>query len=425
VKPLLIKNGRVIDPASGLDDRRDLLVQEGGIAGLEIGIDHADAEIFDASNLIVAPGFVDMHVHLREPGKEGAETIATGTRAAAAGGFTAVACMPNTQPVNDTPMVTRFILRQAEQAGPVRVYPIGAVTKGSAGEALAELESMRAAGIVAVSDDGRPVVNTRLLRRALEYCGALRMPLIDHCEEPTLAANGVMHEGEWSLRLGLGGIPALAEELPVVRNARLAAEMDVPIHIAHLSTRNALRVVQRAKSRGIPITCEVTPHHFTLTDEACRNYDTQAKMNPPLRTAEDVAALVEGLADGTVDAIATDHAPHKESEKQANFDAAPFGVIGLETALPLALEKLYRTKKLSLTRLVELFSTAPAQILGVEGGGLRVGAPADLTLFDLERSWTYHAAEGASKSRNSPFDGREFRGGAVATIVGGEFAFRR
>jgi dihydroorotase len=274
MKPLLIKGGRAIDPTSGLDDRRDLLVQDGRVAGLEPSIDHPEAETFDASNLIVAPGFIDMHVHLREPGKEGAETIATGTRAAAAGGFTAVACMPNTQPVNDTPMVTRFILRQAEQAGPVRVYPIGAVTKASAGETLAELESMRAAGIVAVSDDGRPVVNTRLLRRALEYCGALRMPLIDHCEEPTLAANGVMHEGEWSLRLGLGGVPALAEELPVVRNARLAAEMGVPIHIAHLSTQSALGVVRRAKGRGIPITCEVTPHHFTLTDEACRNYDT-------------------------------------------------------------------------------------------------------------------------------------------------------
>jgi len=425
MRPLLIKNGRVIDPAAGLDAQRDLLVQDGRIAAVEPGLDHAEAELLDASNLIVAPGFVDMHVHLREPGKEGAETIASGAGAAAAGGFTAVACMPNTQPVNDSPMVTRFILRQAEQAGPVRVYPIGAVTKGSAGEELAELESMRAAGIVAISDDGRPVVNTRLLRRALEYCGALGMPFIDHCEEPTLAADGAMHEGEWSLRLGLGGIPALAEELPVVRNARLAAELGVPIHIAHLSTRSALGVVRRAKSRGIPITCEVTPHHLSLTDEACRNYDTRTKMNPPLRAAEDVAALVEGLADGTVDAIASDHAPHKESEKQTNFDAAPFGIIGLETALPLALDRLYRPGKVSLSRLVELFSTAPAQILGVEGGALRVGAPADLTLFDPERAWTYRAAEGVSKSRNSPFDGCAFRGCAVATIVGGAIAFRR
>ena len=290
---------------------------------------------------------------------------------------------------------------------------------------LAEIESMRAAGIVAVSDDGRPVANSRLLRRALEYCAALDIPLIDHCEDPHLAAGGVMHEGEWSVRLGLRGIPALAEELPVLRNVMVAALTRARVHIAHLSTRGALEVVRRAKEEGVRVTCEVTPHHFTLTDEACRDYDTRAKMNPPLRTAEDVAALLEGMADGAVDAIATDHAPHGETEKQTDFESAPFGIIGLETALGLALDCLYHSGKIPLLRLVELFSTNPARILGVEGGQLKVGAPADLTIFDLEKKWTYRAADGASTSRNSPFDGRVFRGVPVATIVSGAIIFRR
>jgi len=425
VKPLIIKNGCVVDPASGLDARRDVLIEDGRIAAIDTFIDRADADLFDAAGLVVAPGFIDIHVHLREPGKEGAETIVTGTRAAAAGGFTAVACMPNTQPVNDNPMVTRFILGQAAQAGPVRVYPIGAVTKNNAGEELAEIESLRAAGAVAVTDDGRPVSSARLLRRALEYCRALDIPLVDHCEDPTLAAGGVMHEGEWSLRLGLRGIPALAEELPVARNARLAAETGARVHIAHLSTRAALDVVRRAKQQGVSITCEVTPHHFTLTDEACRDYDTRAKMNPPLRTADDVTALIEGLADGAVDAIVSDHAPHAESEKQTDFESAPFGIIGLETAVALALDKLFHTGKIPLLRLVELFSTGPARALGLPGGRIQVGAPADLTLFDPERRWTYRAAEGLSKSRNSPFDGWSFRGCAGVTIVAGQIIFRR
>jgi len=425
MKPLLIRNGRVVDPASGLDARRDVLIEDGRIAAIDAAISRADAEVLDAAALVVAPGFIDIHVHLREPGKEGAETIVTGTRAAAAGGFTGVACMPNTQPVNDNPMVTRFLLGQAAQAGPVHVYPIGAVTKNSAGEELAEIESLRAAGAVAVTDDGRPVASARLLRRALEYCRALDIPLIDHCEDPELAAGGVMHEGEWSLRLGLRGIPALAEELPVARNARLAAETGARVHIAHLSTGSALEVVRRAKQQGVPITCEVTPHHFTLTDEACRDFDTRTKMNPPLRTAADVAALIEGLADGTVDAIACDHAPHPETEKQVDFESAPFGITGLETALALALDKLYHTGKISLPRLVELFSSGPARALGLPGGRLQAGGPADLTLFDPERRWTYRISEGLSKSRNSPFDGWSFRGCAVATIVGGQIIFRR
>jgi dihydroorotase len=425
VKALLIKNGRVVDAASGLDARRDLLIEDGRLVAMEPSIERPEAELLDAAGWVVAPGFMDIHVHLREPGKEAAETIVTGTRAAAAGGFTAVACMPNTQPVNDNPMVTRFILGQAAQAGPVRVYPIGAVSKDNAGEELAEIESLRAAGVVAVSDDGRPVSSARLLRRALEYCRALDLPLVDHCEDPTLAAGGVMHEGEWSLRLGLRGIPALAEELPVARNARLAAELGARVHIAHLSTRAALEVVRRAKGDGVRVTCEVTPHHFTLTDAACRDYDTRTKMNPPLRAAEDVAALLEGLADGTVDAIVSDHAPHTDTEKQTDFESAPFGVTGLETAVALALDQLYHAGKISLLRLVELFTAGPARALGLPGGRLQVGAPADLTLFDPERRWTYHAAEGLSKSHNSPFDGWSFRGCAVTTIVAGHIVFRR
>lgn len=425
MKPLLLKNGRVVDPASKLDARRDVLIEDGRLAAVDAKIERTDAEVFDAANLVVAPGFIDMHVHLREPGKEAAETIQSGARAAAAGGFTALASMPNTQPANDTALVTRYILAQAAQAGGARVYPVGAVTKNLAGEELAELESLRAAGAVAFSDDGHPVWNSRILRRALEYAAALNLVVIDHCEDPQLAAGGVMHEGEWALRLGLRGIPALAEELPVTRNVVMAALTGGRIHQAHLSTRGALDVVRRAKREGVRATCEVTPHHFTLTDEACRDYDTRAKMNPPLRSADDVAAMIEGLADGTVDVIASDHAPHTATEKQTDFESAPFGVIGLETTVALALDRLYHAGKITLPRLIELFSTNPARILGVEGGQLKVGAPADLTLLDLERKWTYRAAEGLSKSRNSPFDGWSFRGAAAATIVAGTLVFRR
>jgi len=425
MKPLLLKNGRVVDPASKLDARRDVLIEDGRLAAVDAKIERTGAEVFDAANLVVAPGFIDMHVHLREPGKEAAETIQSGARAAAAGGFTALASMPNTQPANDTALVTRYILAQAAQAGGARVYPVGAVTKNLAGEELAELESLRAAGAVAFSDDGHPVWNSRILRRALEYAAALNLVVIDHCEDPQLAAGGVMHEGEWALRLGLRGIPALAEELPVTRNVVMAALTGGRIHQAHLSTRGALDVVRRAKREGARVTCEVTPHHFTLTDEACRDYDTRAKMNPPLRSADDVAALIEGLADGTVDAIASDHAPHTPTEKQTDFESAPFGVIGLETTVALALDKLFHTGKITLPRLIELFSVNPARILGVEGGQLKVGAPADLTVLDLEKKWTYRAAEGLSKSRNSPFDGWSFRGAPAATIVAGALLFRR
>ena len=422
---LIIKNGRVVDPASGLDAQRDILIIDGKIAAVDKKIEKAGAEIFDAAKLIVAPGFIDLHVHLREPGQESAETIASGTQAAAAGGFTAVACMPNTQPVNDNPLITRYILRQAEVANCIRVYPIGAATKDSAGEQLAEIESMRAAGIVAVSDDGNPIWNARVLRRVMEYCLALDIPVIDHPEDPQLSAGGMMHEGEWSMRLGLRGIPAVSEDVAVSRDLLLARVTGARLHLAHLSTAGALAMVRRAKQEGTGVTCEVTPHHFTLTDEAVQSYDTRFKMKPPLRTADDVAAVIAALADGTVDAIASDHAPHTVTAKQVDFDSAPFGVIGLETALALALTRLYHTGKISLLRLVELFSTNPARILGVAGGALTVGAPADITIFDPEIEWTYRAEAGASKSRNSPFDAWALRGAPVATLVAGRFIFRR
>ena len=427
-RTILIKNGRVIDPASQLDDRRDILIEDGKIAGLgkkiEIPKLREEAEVFDATGLVVAPGFIDLHVHLREPGQESAETIDTGTRAAAAGGFTAVAAMPNTSPVNDNPLITRYILRQAEVAGHARVYPVGAATKESAGEQLAEIESMREAGIVALSDDGMPIWNSRILRRVMEYARALDLPVIDHAEDPQLAAGGVMNEGDTAIRLGLRGIPAVAESVAVARDLEVAALTGARLHIAHLSTRAALELVRRGKQEGIRVTCEVTPHHFTLTEEAVAEYNTNAKMNPPLRTAEDVAVLLSGLADGTVDAIASDHAPHTATEKQQDFDSAPFGILGLETALALALGRLYHTGKISLLRLVELFSTNPARILGVPGGTLKLGARADITILDPEKKWTYRAETGTSKSRNSPFDGWSFRGAPVAILVAGHFAFR-
>ena len=425
MKPLLIKNGRVVDPAAGLDDKRDLLIENGKVAAIDKNIEKPEAELFDASGLIVAPGFIDLHVHLREPGKEGAETIATGLEAAAAGGFTAVCPMPNTQPVNDSALTTRYLLSRASEANGVRVYPIAAVTRGSDGENLAELQSLRDAGAVAFSDDGRPVWNNRIFRRALEYCAALGVPLIEHCEDRELAAGGVMNEGEMSARLGLRGIPAIAEELPVTRNREMARLTGGCVHVAHLSTRGALDIVRRAKTESIGLTCEVTPHHFTLTEVAVEGYNTNAKMNPPLRTRKDVDALIEGLADGTVDAIATDHAPHPAREKENDFASAPFGIIGLETALALTLEQLYHTKKISLTRLVELFSTAPARIIGVEGGALKPGSPANVTIFSTGLEWTYQASEGRSKSRNTPFDGQTFKGAPVATIVSGKILYRR
>ena len=422
---LLIKNGRVIDPASAADTLADLLIRDGAIAAVGPGLDAPGAEIFDASGLIVAPGFIDMHVHLREPGIEHAETIETGARAAAAGGFTSICCMPNTLPVNDNATVTSYIIERARKFAVTNVFPIGAITKNSAGEELSAIGSMKAAGIVAISDDGRPVMNARVMRRAMEFARSFDLPVIDHCEDLNLSAGGDMHEGHESVRLGLRGIPSSSEDVMVARDILLAEATGARFHVAHISTRNATAMVAYAKQQGLPVTCEATPHHFSLHDAQMPPYDSNFKMKPPLRTACDAGAVVDGIVAGTVDAIATDHAPHPGSEKMQEFERCPFGIIGLETALGLALEQLVHTGKITLARLVALFTTGPARALHLDRGTLRVGASADVTIFSTDLDWTFDVNQSFSKSRNSPFDGHAFRGGAMATIVDGAVVWRR
>ena len=417
---LLLKNGRVVDPSSGLDAPRDVLVEGGRIARVDARIAADGAEVLDLQGLHVCPGFIDMHVHLREPGFEWKETIATGTRAAAAGGFTGIACMPNTMPPIDSRSVVEFVLAQARQHGAVRVYPIGCVSKGQLGEELAEMGDMAIAGARGFSDDGKPVASAGLMRRALEYAKIFDLPVIDHCEEPTLVAGGVVHEGPVSTRLGLKGWPGVAEDLMVQRDVLLAQYTGGSLHVAHMSTARSAEIVRRAKADGIKVTCEVTPHHLVLDESAVTSYDTNAKMNPPLRAAEDRAALVKALADGTVDAIATDHAPHHADEKCVEFSLAPFGVVGLETAVSLALDRLVHAGALPLTRMVELFTTGPAGILRLDKGTLRVGVDADVTVLDLERNVTVEPKDFRSKSGNSPFGGWTLKGGPVMTIVGGK-----
>jgi dihydroorotase len=416
---LLIKNGRVIDPERKTDAGLDVLLDGEKIKEVAPSgkISANGAQVFDATGLIVAPGFIDLHAHLREPGQESSETIETGTRAAARGGFTAVCCMPNTKPVNDSASVTRFILDRAKSAASVRVWPIGAASVSSKGEALAEIAAMREAGIVAVSDDGKPIATAKLARQVMDYCRSLDLPVIEHAEDVSLAAGAVMREGLTSTRLGLPGMPAAAESVCVARDVQLAELTGARLHIAHLSAKASLEQVRAAKQRGLRVSCEVTPHHFTLTDEDVQ-YDSRYKMNPPLASREDRKALIEGLVDGTVDAIATDHAPHEPALKDVEFDRAPFGVTGFETALALALEQLVHSGRISLMRLVELFTTGPARVLQV-ARQIWPGQPADLTIFSYERPWTYDVKQSASKSRNSPFDGRSFKGGPVATIVAG------
>jgi len=421
---LLIRNGRVLDPASRTDASLDVLLDSGRIARVGANLQApGGAEIFNATGLIVAPGFIDLHCHLREPGQELSETIETGTCSAAQGGFTAVCCMPNTQPVNDRASVTRGIVERAATVGAVRVWPIGAVSQGSKGEALAEIAAMKDAGIVAVSDDGKPVSTARLMRQAMEYCDPLGLPVIEHAEDPSLAAGGVMREGPHSLRLGLKGIPSQSESICVGRDAELAGLTGARLHIAHMSTARSLEYVRQAKKQSLRVTSEVTPHHFTLFDEDVR-YDTNFKMNPPLASREDRETLISGLADGSIDAIATDHAPHHPASKEVEFDRAPFGILGFETALALALRELVQKNKISLMRLVELFTTGPARVLGIERK-VASGEPADVTIFSTEHKWTYRVSESPSKSRNSPFDGAEFTGAPMATIVGGRIAYRR
>ncbi|MFZ0882957.1 MAG: dihydroorotase [Candidatus Acidiferrales bacterium] len=420
---LLIKNGRVLDPASKTDSTQDVLLEGGRVAKIGTNLAAPDAEVFDATGMIVAPGFIDLHCHLREPGQEMSETIETGTRSAARGGFTAVCCMPNTQPVNDNASITRGIVDRAAAAGGVRVWPIGAASIGSKGEALAEIAAMKDAGIVAVSDDGKPVATARLMRQVMDYCNTLGLPVIDHCEDPSLFAGGVMREGPRSIRLGLKGIPAESESICAGRDVEIAALTRSRLHIAHMSTTGALEHVRLAKRMGLRVTCEVTPHHFTLCDEDVR-YDTNYKMNPPLASRADVSALIVGIADGNVEAIATDHAPHHPASKDVEFDRAPFGIIGFETALALTLGELVHPGKISVMRMVELFTTGPAHVLGIERK-IAVGEPADITIFSTHHPWTYRAAESPSKSRNTPFDGRTFQGAPMATIVGGRIIYRR
>jgi dihydroorotase len=420
---LLIKNGRVLDPATKTDAKMDVLLDGDRIARVGPDLPAGEAEVLDAAGLIVAPGFIDLHCHLREPGQELSETIETGTKSAAKGGFTAVCCMPNTIPVNDSASVTRGIVERAKATASVRVWPIGAVSIGSKGEALAEIAAMKDAGIVAVSDDGKPVATARLMRQAMEYCEALGLPVIDHCEDPSLFAGGVMREGQQSARLGLKGIPSQTESICVGRDVEVAGLTGARLHIAHMSTRGSLEYVRMAKKQGLRVTCEVTPHHFTLTDEDVA-YDTHYKMNPPLASRSDRDALIEGLADGSIDAIATDHAPHHAASKDVEFDRAPFGITGFETALPLSLNELVDKGKLSLMRLVELFTAGPARVLGMERK-IAAGQPGDITIFSTDLAWTYRATESPSKSRNTPFEGRAFRGAPVATIVAGTTVYHR
>ena len=422
---LVIKNGRVVDPAHNVDRVCDVAVEDGHIREVADGIDTTGSEVIDASGQVVAPGFLDIHVHLREPGFEYAETIESGSRAAAAGGFTSVCCMPNTRPINDNATVTSYIKERARQFAVVNVYPIGAITRGSAGEELAAIGSMKEAGIVAISDDGKPVMNARLVRRAMELARSLDIPLIEHCEDLHLSAGGDMHEGLESVRLGLRGIPRSSEDVMVARDIILAEVTGARYHVAHISSQHSVEMVAFAKSRGLRVTAEATPHHFVLADADMQPYDSNYKMKPPLRERSDVEAVTNGLLSGAIDAVATDHAPHPGSEKMQEFERCPFGIIGLETAIPLALERLFHAGKLSLSRFVALFTQNPAKILALPKGSLALGSDADITIFSLDQKWTYDVTQSPSKSSNTPFHGRAMTGGALATIVKGRAVWRR
>jgi dihydroorotase len=423
----LLKGGRVIDPANGIDGVHDVLIDGDRIARVGRDLPVNGATVVEVpSGFVVCPGFIDMHVHLREPGQEHKETVATGTAAAVAGGFTAVACMPNTSPVNDSANVTSLILAKAVEAGQARVYPIGAVSKGSKGELLADIAELKEAGCVAITDDGHPVATALLLRRALEYAGMFGMPVIEHCEDQSLKGDGVAHEGFHAASLGLRGIPGAAEALGAERGILLSELTGSAFHVAHMSARASLRAVRKGKENSVRVTCEVAPHHFTLTDEALAApipYDTNTKMNPPLREVADRDAMLAGIADGTVDVIATDHAPHHYDEKNVEFDRAPFGIVGLETAISLSLDRLVHAGLIRLPRLVELMSTNPARILRVPGGSLAEGAPADITIIAPDLRVRVQATAMRSRSKNTPFDGWELRGGVAATVVGGRTLF--
>ncbi|MGE0592929.1 MAG: dihydroorotase [Vicinamibacterales bacterium] len=423
----LFRGGRVVDPVNGLDGDMDVLVDGDRIARVGRDLPLDDAVVVEVpKGFIVCPGLIDIHVHLREPGQEHKETVATGVASAVAGGFTAVACMPNTSPVNDNANVTAFILAKAAEAGLARVYPIGAVSRGQKGEQLADIGELHAAGCVAITDDGHPVKTALLMRRALEYAGMFGMPVIEHSEDPSLKGEGVAHEGVVAAALGLRGIPGACEAIMVERDVLLAELTGSAVHVAHMSARQSLRAVRKGKEAGVRITCEVAPHHFTLTDESLRSpvaYDTNTKMNPPLREAADRDAMLAGLADGSIDVIATDHAPHHADEKHVEFDRAPFGIVGLETAVPLCLDRLVHAGVVTLPRLVELLSCNPARILNLPGGSLSVGAPADITILAPDLEVRVEASRLVSLSKNTPFDGWSLRGGVAATLVGGRAVF--
>jgi dihydroorotase len=423
----LLRGGRVIDPVNGIDGERDVLIDGDRIARVGRDLPVNGAKVVEIpTGLVVCPGLIDMHVHLREPGQEHKETVATGTASAVAGGFTAVACMPNTAPVNDNANVTSLILAKATEAALARVYPIGAVSKGSKGELLADIAELKDAGCVAITDDGHPVSTALLLRRALEYAGMFGMPVIEHCEDQSLKGDGVAHEGFHASSLGLRGIPGAAEALGAERGILLSELTGSAFHVAHMSARASLRAVRKGKEHGVRVTCEVAPHHFTLTDESLGTpipYDTNVKMNPPLREVADRDAMLAGIADGTVDVIATDHAPHHYDEKNVEFDRAPFGIVGLETAVPLSIDRLVHAGLIRLPRLVELLSVNPARILRVPGGSLSEGAFADITIIAPDLRVRVQASALRSRSKNTPFDGWELRGGVAATVVGGRTLF--
>ena len=421
--PVLLKGGRVVDPARGMDGECDLLLRDGVVAetGRDLPVDGARV-IQIPDGLVVCPGLIDMHVHLREPGQEYKETIASGTAAAVAGGFTGVACMPNTVPVNDHAGITSMILRKAAEAGLAHVYPIGAVTAGSRGEQMTEIGALRDAGCVAISDDGHPVAEALMMRRALEYASMFGIPVINHCEDPSLKGDGAAHEGHTAAVLGLRGIPGAAEEVMVARDVALSELTGGAVHIAHMSVAGSLRAVRSGKERGVAVTCEVTPHHFTLTDEQL-TYDTNWKMNPPLRGSADRDAMLEGLADGSIDAIATDHAPHHADDKAVEFAEAPFGIIGLETAIPLVLDRLLHSGRISIGRIVELLATNPARILGLPGGSLAPGAPADVTVLAPDAATRVRKDTFRSQARNMPFEGWQLRGAVAAVLIGGRTVY--
>ncbi len=420
---ILVRGGRVIDPARGVDAQADVLVQDGKVSRIEPAIAvPPEVRVVEAKGRWVVPGLIDIHVHLREPGQEYKENIETGTAAAAAGGFTAVCCMPNTSPPNDNRAVTELIVRRAREVGAVRVYPIGCITQGQKGEVMTEMGEMQEAGCVALSDDGRGVANSEVMRRALEYARSFKLPVIQHCEDAALSAGGAMNEGEASTRFGIRAQPSAAESAMLARDLELVALTGARYHMAHMSCVESIRLIRDAKRRGLPVTCEVTPHNLFLTDEACGGYDTSMKMNPPLRSERDRAALCEALVDGTVDAIATDHAPHSSIEKDVEFEQAANGVIGLETSLALGLELVHQGL-LTPSALIALMATNPARLLGLPGGTLTPGGPADLTVIDPQAAWACDPTRFRSKARNTPFAGRAMRGRALLTMVGGRIVF--